>query len=250
MEHELVSRPDLPSTLLSKQVAVPPILVGNSNILTDSNWAQIRTYFGKQFKNHALVQLYSTVDDGFSIVTLYRKVIGKSRYMEEEPSLLVVQDEGGHVFGGFASEQWRKVTRDDFYGSEECFCFSVKPEEKVYRHRRTSQDKNFMFSNPKVIAMGGKKSAFGFSLDDELYEGTSNFNPTYGCKCLASSHTFRIANVEVWGFIDSGEPLELYMMDVKKKEDMDKGSVLNDKKNTFILDLIGRGQSANVRDTD
>ena len=53
--------------------------------------------------------------------------------MEEEPSLVVVRDEGGHVFGGFASEQWRKVTGDYFYGDEECYLFSVKPEEKVFR---------------------------------------------------------------------------------------------------------------------
>ena len=26
----------------------------------------------------------------------------------------------------------------------------------------------------------------------------------------------------MWGFIDEDEPLELYMMDVKKKEDIDK----------------------------
>ena len=103
-----------------------------------------------------MVLLYSTVDDGFSIITLYRKVIGlwvlvqnvfvflvffnlffttlfigKSRYIEEEPSLVVVRDEGGHVFGGYANEQWRKVTRDEFYGDEDCFVFSVKPEQKV-----------------------------------------------------------------------------------------------------------------------
>lgn len=40
------------------------------------------------------------------------------------PSLLVIRDTAGHVFGSFTSEGWRVATR--FYGTGETFVFQLQ----------------------------------------------------------------------------------------------------------------------------
>ena len=94
---------DAPSTLLSEadaralSAALPPIHKG-------ATWALA----------------YSTARDGVSLHTLLRKAAGAA------PSLLVVRDGRGAVFGAFATEAWHVAPR--FYGTGETFVFSVGSE--------------------------------------------------------------------------------------------------------------------------
>lgn len=61
--------------------------------------------------------LYTTSRDGISLHTLMRKAAGYA------PTLLVVRDGGGAVFGAYVAEPWRTGTR--FYGTGETFVFQV-----------------------------------------------------------------------------------------------------------------------------
>ena len=53
----------------------------------------------------------------------YATVLGRLR--RQGPSVLVVRDKGGFVFGCYASESWERRTR--FYGDSKCFVFSLSP---------------------------------------------------------------------------------------------------------------------------
>lgn len=47
-------------------------------------------------------------EDGCSLITFYTQV------REHETTVLIVQDEDGHIFGGFQTEPW--VCKHKFYG--------------------------------------------------------------------------------------------------------------------------------------
>ena len=53
----------------------------------------------------------------------YATFLGRLR--RQGPSVLVVRDKGGFVFGCYASESWERRTR--FYGDSKCFVFSLSP---------------------------------------------------------------------------------------------------------------------------
>lgn len=47
------------------------------------------------------------------------------------PSLLLVRDKAGHVFGGYAPAPWAK--QGTFYGDASTFIFSLQPSTQVRR---------------------------------------------------------------------------------------------------------------------
>lgn len=62
--------------------------------------------------------VYSPRLHGVSLKTFYR------RMQKEGPSLLLIQDHRGYVFGGFASMSWRQGDR--YYGTGESFVFRFR----------------------------------------------------------------------------------------------------------------------------
>jgi hypothetical protein len=58
-----------------------------------------------------------------------------------------------------------------------------------------------MWSTSTRIAMGGGGDGFGFALDDDFLTGQSNASEAFGNPPLTSyAGSFRVTNVEVWGF--------------------------------------------------
>jgi len=62
--------------------------------------------------------VYSPRIHGVSLNTFYRRV------QDEGPTMLLVQDHHGYVFGGFASAAWHIADR--YFGDGECFVFKFK----------------------------------------------------------------------------------------------------------------------------
>ena len=60
----------------------------------------------------------------------------------------------------------------------------------------------FVWSGQQQIAMGGGGEGFGFVLDSDFATGESFRSATYGNQILVEREhgSFRIANVECWGF--------------------------------------------------
>lgn len=57
---------------------------------------------------------YSTKQHGISLNTLYRAA-------PPGPTVLLVKDSAGHVFGAFCTEQWKVAPR--YYGTGKSFVF-------------------------------------------------------------------------------------------------------------------------------
>jgi hypothetical protein len=68
--------------------------------------------------------LYSTSRHGISLQTLYRRCAASS------PSVLLVRDAGGYVFGAFCAEAWRPAAR--FFGTGETFVFQLAPHKVMF----------------------------------------------------------------------------------------------------------------------
>ena len=80
---------------------------------------------------------YSTARHGISLGTLFRRSAGHT------PTLLVIRDTAGFVFGCYSEDGWRSSPR--FYGTGETFVFQLEPHRIMYPWRPLSQVKNDFF---------------------------------------------------------------------------------------------------------
>lgn len=119
------------------------------------------------------------------------------------PSLVIVRDSYGHVFGGFASQSWSFNAQ--FTGDSSCMLFSLSPVLELYR--ATGYNDNYMYLNqgqetlPNGLGMGGQFDYFGLWLDYEYGKGHSKAGPTcttYGSHQLSAREQFEMDAVEVW----------------------------------------------------
>jgi hypothetical protein len=170
---------------------------------------QLRRKIPKNLRTQHWDLVYSLLHDGSDIKTFYDHVKGLTH------SLIFVETETGDVFGGFVSESWKTSTQ--FYGSGNSFvfkigiiymayrsirnfaCCAVNNEPSIYSWTRIND--YFMWSTTEQIGMGGGDNGFAFLLHDDLSRGETNESATYNNPQLChSSSSFRIVNVEIWGF--------------------------------------------------
>uniref|UniRef100_A0A3P9MUE1 MTOR-associated protein MEAK7 n=1 Tax=Poecilia reticulata TaxID=8081 RepID=A0A3P9MUE1_POERE len=128
------------------------------------------------------------------------------------PTLLLLRDSRGHVFGGFASTAWEHKPQFQGRRPAGCFLFSVFPTLRVYT--ATGYNKHFMAwgghaagrhgnvsSSPQ--GMGGQHDYFGLWLDSDFGRGHSRARPkctTYGNPQLSADEDFVLDAVEVWAW--------------------------------------------------
>lgn len=139
---------------------------------------------------------YGLRRDGASIETLLSlcSSVDKFGNPAQVPTVIVIEDSWGYIFGGFVSSSLEN--RPSYYGNGESFVFSVAPVVEAFKW--TSENYFFMLSNNHCLAMGGGNEGFAFQLDDELDTGVSNRSATYNNSQLSSSEFFKTLNVEVW----------------------------------------------------
>uniref|UniRef100_A0A665WP38 MTOR-associated protein MEAK7 n=1 Tax=Echeneis naucrates TaxID=173247 RepID=A0A665WP38_ECHNA len=126
------------------------------------------------------------------------------------PTILLIKDSKGYVFGGFASHTWE--IRPQFQGDSRCFLFTVFPKLTVYT--ATGYNQHFMYLNhnqqtmPNGLGMGGQHGYFGLWLDSDFGHGHSRARPkctTYASPQLSGEEDFILDSVEVWAV---GKPHE------------------------------------------
>ncbi|XP_010882423.2 MTOR-associated protein MEAK7 [Esox lucius] len=142
--------------------------------------------------------LFSTQLHGES----FTKMVGSCRGCG--PTVLLIKDTKGHVFGGYASHSWE--VKPQFQGDSRCLLFSVFPCLRVYTC--TGYNQHYMYLNqgqqtmPNGLGMGGQHGYFGLWLDSDFGRGHSRARPrctTYGSPQMSAEEDFTVDSLEVWG---------------------------------------------------
>ena len=185
------------STVASIEMISYPVLRG----LSSSDGTILQKLQTKKLQNVLPLSLqmldwslaYASNRDGYNLDTFYRLA------EDQGPTLLVVTDSSGHVFGGFNSVSWERPKRKNghTYGTGESFVFTVLPTFKHYPWSGSNSE--FILSRQDCIGFGGG-GKFALTLDERFQRGSSDTSETYLNPCLASGTMFDVVAVELWKF--------------------------------------------------
>ncbi|XP_077309532.1 MTOR-associated protein MEAK7 [Lithobates pipiens] len=167
--------------------------------------------------------------------------------VDQGPSLLVLRDSDGFIFGGFASQSWE--VKPQFKGDSRCFLFTVSPHLDIYTY--SGYNDHYMYLNhgqqtiPNGLGMGGQHEYFGLWIDSNFGKGHSKAKPrctTYNSPQLSAKEDFTIDTMEVWALGELPEHLQA----------KNKKSVLDaDPEAQALLEMTGRvRQSEGLRDKE
>lgn len=104
------------------------------SILSTEQIQRISKHLPLYLSSRNWTMLYSTSVHGFHASTLLRRTKDKG------PTVVVFVDTNGFVFGGFASESWKKGP--NYFGTGESFVMRIYPEFDIYTW--TSENSQFM----------------------------------------------------------------------------------------------------------
>ncbi|KAK7344576.1 hypothetical protein VNO77_14341 [Canavalia gladiata] len=139
------------------------------------------------------VLLYSTLKHGTSLRTLLHNSAKLSG-----PSLLVVRDMQGAVFGGLLECPLKPTKKPKYQGTNQTFVFTTTyGQPRLFRP--TGANRFYYLCSNDLLALGGGGS-FALYLNEDLLTGSSGRSDTFGNLCLAHSPEFELKNVELWGF--------------------------------------------------
>lgn len=140
--------------------------------------------------------LYSSSSHGESFHALSSSII------DQGSTILIIKDNSGNVFGGYASQSW--LLKPTFYGNSSCFLFSLHPNLNICAG--SGHNDNFMYMNsgqytlPNGIGMGGQMNYWGLWIDSDYGNGQSSVSCSTYCdySMLSASKDFKIDSLEVW----------------------------------------------------
>lgn len=202
-----------------------------SLLLNPAALLMINSYLPTEVRGQ-LYPLFISVYHGQSFSTLCKGLVGSG------PTVLVIRDTGGHVFGGFAAIPWQFGPQ--FIGNSECFLFSLHPTMVVYT--ATGYNTNYMYlqqtaqTMPNGLGMGGQLEYCGLWLSGEFDRGHSRGRPqctTYGSPSLSSSEEFTVDAVEAWHVGPPPSPDD--QEGVSQKSILDKDKVAG-----HLLEMAGK----------
>ncbi|XP_059485653.1 MTOR-associated protein MEAK7 [Neocloeon triangulifer] len=129
----------------------------------------------------------------------FSKMLGNTIW--QGPTLVLVRDTSGHVFGGFAVAPWNMSPQ--FVGDNRCFLFNLKPKMAIYPS--TGYNEHYQYLNvqqqtmPNGLGMGGQLGYFGLYLDASYGKGfCSESCTTYHSPMMSTTKDFDVSHLEVW----------------------------------------------------
>ncbi|KAK8957430.1 hypothetical protein KSP39_PZI001580 [Platanthera zijinensis] len=159
----------------------------------------------------------------------------------EGPTILVIKDIDGYIYGGYASLPWER--HNDFYGDMKTFLFQLYPQASIYRPAGLNNNLQWCAVNfssegiPNGIGFGGRANHFGLFLSASFDHGHSFACTTFNSPCLSSTNLIRPEVIECWAVATNGVNYE--------KADLTKGTVLeryNEDRN--LLKMVGLANSS------
>ncbi len=121
-----------------------------SAILTEEMLESLGTKMSLVYRMEDWEVMFAISEDGVSLRTFFHSA------STHNPSVILVKDSEGGVFGAFASEQWHEDSH--YYGTGESFLFKfVRTGEKVETvvYRWTGENSLILYSSLEKIAVGG-----------------------------------------------------------------------------------------------
>ena len=154
--------------------------------------------------------LFTTADHGTSLSSFLDRCSGHG------PTLVLVRDKNGHVFGAFAGEAWRQKPDPHFHGCGEGFLFStwvpadVSASGGFRAWRWSGANRHFQCAAIDFLAFGSG-SHFGLWLGKSLTFGSTGRSETFHNEALTehsvsggleSPHggasAFEVLELQVW----------------------------------------------------
>ena len=183
---------DYPYFNPKKPIKYLPRLDNPSEILTENQLKEIHSHLPYFHQYVSLNRLFSLSVDGSALKSLYKKCEGIKN------SIIVVKDDEGNVFGGYASDVF--YPSSTFCGTPDSFLFTFYKGEKIIVYKSTEVNDHYMYCDNEQICFGNTDDDFSLSLRNNLLDGYSKKTSTYDNKPLNDKEKFVIVKLEVWGF--------------------------------------------------
>lgn len=175
------------------EVDLPKLNLPSALITTDGALMKLAAALPTRYRHSDWTNLYSTERHGVSLTTFFNKTKRKG------PTYLIVEDDAGFCFGAYLSDSWEP--QKSYYGTGECFLFTLYPSFNVYPWSQLNE--YFIYSREDTIALGGGSGKFALWLDKDLACGSSAPCDTFLNSTLSYQEDFKPTVVEVWGFNDA-----------------------------------------------
>ena len=201
---------------------------GISVMLTTELMCQLQPYLPCHIIGVDMHLVYSLRVHGMSLKSMYQRSAPYTEY----PTLLVVKDTQGFVFGAYMSDGVKESVR--YYGTGETFLFTLRPEVSVHPWQGTNQF--FMMGTNQYFTIGAGNGQFALYVTEMLDRGTSNRSETFYNKVLSSTSEFNILDVEVWTFADES------LIESSESSGSDRGGNFNLQAN-FPANFTRRGSA-------
>ena len=150
-----------------------PLTEGQSGVIdSEALWGLGRIW--PKGQQAALKRLYSTDDDGCNLIMMARAIAGY-----RGPTLIVLRDMKGRVFGGFAQHEWRDTGQ--FVADPDSFLFRI--DEGLAKFGAHGARNNLLlatYGNKKGFGMGGTTKTGRLFVDSGLREGTHQLHLVKG----------------------------------------------------------------------
>jgi len=218
----------VPESLQNYELQNKNAVFQESELLTEDYVAKIKRELPSELREHEFTCLYSSTRNGYSFNSLLQFLQNKKYYVMN-PTILIIKDDNSHIFGGFMTTIWRKYSVG-FYGEEGCFLFTLHPKIQFY--------------HDNGMGIGGTEKQYGLWLDIDFFKGKSYPCDTFNNPCLAHDNEFSSKIIECWGLIPQDKLKMIQEFEQQQKEKTK--SVLEDKQNTYILDLLGKNYSSMI----
>ncbi|GAA0176251.1 hypothetical protein LIER_29276 [Lithospermum erythrorhizon] len=157
------------------------------------------------------------------------------------PTILIIKDKEGHVYGGYASQAWER--HGDFYGDMKSFLFQLFPKAAIFRPTGANHNIQWCAVNfssdsiPNGIGFGGRVHHFGLFLSGNFDQGHSFACTTFGSPCLSKTNKIFPDTIECWGITPKKPQGEI--------QDSAKGTVLERfKEDRHMLNMVGLANSS------
>ena len=193
-ENKTYNTIEYPYFRIQNSVQYLPKLDMPSDILNTNQLKELHSRLPSYHQYSNLYRIFSISVDGSSFKTLYNKCEGINN------SVLVVKDDEGNIFGGYASEEYSPNSK--FCGTGECFLFTFFKENKIHIYCSTGINDHYIYCDDEQICFGCSDDYFSLSLRNNLLDGYSKKTQTYNNEPLNNRDKFIIVKLEVWGFKD------------------------------------------------